>query len=261
MKILLKKKYREVLFILLTATSIISSNAQKRFEIKKINVWADFAFASPKDELKNYYGLGNAMQLYYGVDVPFAFFQYSKKSNLGLSVAGFLDHEKGNFSSGNYTTDGLDAKLTSVGIRVRPLANMAIYAPKGNVTKGYMVTETLHKVEGRDEFGNRNYREYTTTERTPIWSDEGAKLLVTMFLSGLYFDYGITHAALIEKPTPDVFRTATMFSYGCAPALVVGQKTTFYIDFGIRKYSWTNSLNTKSSISSFHCGFGLGFNL
>ncbi|OIR06948.1 hypothetical protein GALL_108540 [mine drainage metagenome] len=238
-----------------------TTKAQTYFGIKKINVWADFAFAKPKDELKNYYGLGNAMQLYYGVDVPFAFFQYNKKSNTGLSIAGFLDHEKGNFSSGNYATDGLDAKLTSVGVRVRPFANMAIYAPKGNVTKGYMVTETLHKVEGRDEFGKKNYREYTTTERMPIWGDEGAKLLFTMFLSGLYFDYGVTHAALIEKPTPDVFRTATMFSYGWAPAIGVGQKTTFYIDFGIRKYSWTNGLNTKSSIGSFHCGFGLGFRL
>lgn len=257
-KITVKIYYFILLMVSLTANLV---NAQNFIGFKKVNVWVDFAFASPKNELKNYYGLGNAMQLYYGVDAPFAFLKYNKKNNLGLSIAGFLDHEKANFTDNSYNTDGLNAKLISIGIRVRPLANMAIYAPKGNVINGYMVTETLHKVTGQDEFGNKNYREYTTTEKTPIWSDEGAKLIVTMFFSGLYFDYGITHAALIEKPTPDVMRTATMFSYGTAPAIVIGNKTTFYLDFGIRKYSWTNSMHTKSSIGSFHCGFGLGFKL
>jgi hypothetical protein len=87
------------------------------------------------------------------------------------------------------------------------------------------------------------------------------KTLVYMFLSGLYFDYGFAKAALIEPPTPTVNRTPNFWGWGCAPAIVVGRKTTFYIDLGWRKYWWANSFNTKSSISSFHCGFGLGFRL
>lgn len=232
MKNLSVSSYRQLFLSMLCMILITNTDAQSKIGIKKINVWADFAFASPKNELKNYYGLGNAMQLYYGVDVPFAFVQYNKKTNLGLSIAGFLDHEKANFSSNNFTTDGLDAKLTSVGVRVRPLANMTIHTHKGNVEPTQLNVEVA-------ELSN----------------------IFTKVLSGLYFDFGATHAALIEKPTPDVFRTATMFSYGCAPALAIGKKTTFYIDLGIRKYSWTNSLNTKSSIGSFHAGFGLGFNL
>jgi hypothetical protein len=239
----------------------IDSQAQVEFGLKKLNVWTELAFASPKQEMKNSYSYGEPMKLYLGADLPFAFLQYSKKRNTGLSVGAFLDHEKANFTDDSYATDGLNAKMTSVGVRVRPFGNMAIYQPKGSVTRGQLTTITTHKVTGTDEFGNRKYSEYTTTESTPLWSDEGAKLLVTMFLSGLYFDYGVSHLALIEPPTPDVKRTAVVYSYGCAPSLAVGRKLTFFMDFSIRKYQWTNKMNTTSGIKSFHTGFGLGFNL
>lgn len=239
----------------------VNSQAQVGFGFKKLNVWTEFAFATPKQEMKNFYSFGDPMKIYYGADLPFAFLQYSKKRNTGLSIGAFLDHEKANFTDESYVTDGLDAKMTSVGVRVRPFGNMAIYQPKGSVTNGQLTTITTHKVKGTDEFGNATYREYITTESTPLWSEEGAKLLVTMFLSGLYFDYGVSHLALIEPPTPDVKRTAVVYSYGCAPSLVVGRKVTFFIDLSIRKYQWTNKMNTTSAIKSFHTGFGLGFNL
>jgi hypothetical protein len=239
----------------------VNSQAQVEFGLKKLNIWTEFAFASPKQEMKNFYSYGDPMKLYLGADLPFAFLKYSKKGNTGLSIGAFLDHEKANFTDDSYATDGLDAKMNSIGVRVRPFGNMAIYQPKGSVTNGQMTTITTHKVTGTDEFGNATYREYTTTESTPLWSEEGAKLLVTMFLSGLYFDYGVSHLALIEPPTPNVKRTALVYSYGCAPSLAVGRKVTFFMDLSIRKYQWTNKMNTTSEIKSFHTGFGLGFNL
>lgn len=252
-----------ILKFMLTVCILYSVDAQAQVEIgfKKLNVWTEFAFATPKQEMKNYYSFGDPMKLYLGADLPFAFLKYSKKGNTGLSVGAFLDHEKANFTDESYATDGLDAKMTSVGVRVRPLGNMAIYQPKGSVTNGQLTTITTHKVTSTDGSGNATYREYTTTESTPLWTDEGAKLLVTMFLSGLYFDYGVSHLALIQPPLPDVKRTARVFSYGCAPSLAVGRKVTFFMDLSIRKYQWTNKMKTTSEIKSFHTGFGLGFHL
>ncbi len=237
----------------------VNTQAQVEFGLKKLNIWTEFAFASPQKEMKNYYSLGDPMKLYLGADMPFAFLKYSKKHNTGLSLAAVIDHEKSNFENSAYNP--LNAKITTVGLRIRPFGNMAIYQPKGPVTNGEITTITTHKDYGKDEFGVSTIHEYTTTESTPVWSDEGARLIVSMFLSGLYFDYGVSHLALIEPPSPDVKRTAVALSYGCAPSLVVGRKLTFFMDFSIRKYQWTNSLNTTSVIKSFHTGLGFGFNL
>ncbi|MDD5150504.1 MAG: hypothetical protein PHC28_08485 [Flavobacterium sp.] len=238
-----------------------SAKSQIQFGLKKVNVFTDISYSSPEKEMKNFYTLGDLMKFYIGAEVPFLAANYSKKSTTGLSVAALLDHEIANFSSNNYLSEGLNAKMTSLGIRVRPFANMAVYSPKGKIVDGYYIEEITHKVKGTDEFGNSKYSEYTTTESTPIWSDEGAKLLVTMFLSGLYFDYGKTNLDLIEHPFNDVNRTATMYSYGCSPSLGTGGKVTMFIDLGIRHYKWINSLNTTSGIKTWHIGFGVGFNL
>lgn len=246
-------------FLFICLLTSLSVQSQVQFGLKKVNVFADISYSSPEKELKNYYSLGDLMKGYVGVEVPFFVANYSKKSTMCLSVAALLDHEKANFAS--ITSDGLDAKMTSYGVRVRPFANMAVYAPTGKVINGYYVKETTHKVTGNDEFGNSKYSEYTTTENIPVWSEEGAKLIMTMFLSGLYFDYGKTNMMLIEAPYPDVSRTATMYSYGCSPSLGTGGKITMYMDLGIRHYKWTNSMNTTSGIKSWHIGFGVGFNI
>lgn len=247
------------LFICLLVS--LSVQSQVQFGLKKVNIFTDISYSSPEKELKNYYSLGDLMKIYVGAEVPFLAVNYSKKSTMCLSVAALLDHEKANFTSGDYSTDGLDAKMTSYGVRVRPFANMAVYAPTGKVIDGYYVKETTHKVTGTDEFGNSKYSEYTTTENIPVWSEGGAKLIVTMFLSGLYFDYGKTNMTLIEPPYQDVSRNATMYSYGCSPSLGTGGKITMYMDLGIRHYKWTNSMNTTSGIKSWHIGFGVGFNI
>jgi len=237
----------------------VNSEAQAEFGFKKINVWTEIGFASPKQELKNSYSLGDPMKLYLGADLPFAFLKYTKKHNTGLSVAALLDHEKANFENSSY--DPLNAKITSVGLRMRPFGNMAVYQPQGPVTNGEMTTITTHKDYGRDEFGAPTYHEYTTTESVPIWSDEGAKTIVSMILSGLYFDFGTSYVALIEPPAPKVNRIALMYAVGCAPTISIGRKINFFVDISVRNYKWTNKMNTTSAIYSLHTGFGLGFNL
>jgi hypothetical protein len=95
----------------------------------------------------------------------------------------------------------------------------------------------------------------------PIWSEDGAKLLVTMFLSGLYFDYGKANVTLIEPPYQDVGISGTMYSYGYSPSLGTGGKITIYMNLGIRHYKWTNDMNTTSGIKTWYIGFGIGFNI
>lgn len=269
------KPLKTILFqitILISLSAFISNsaNAQVLFGIKKINVYADFAFAKPKDALVSPggYGLGNAMQLYYGAEVPFALVRYNKKSNMHLSFAVTLDHEKANFSTSNISSDALDAKLTAFGFRVRPFEGMGMFDVKESDLhdgKDYTTTEK-HVSQDGQRIQLNNGRAVTATEWTETtthhsWSTAETKGLVYMFLSGLYFDYGFAKAALIEPPTPNVNRTPSYWGVGCAPAIVIGQKTSFYLDFGLRNYSWTNGLNTTSSIKSFRCGFGLGFAL
>lgn len=249
------------LFLLICLLVSFSTQSQVQFGIKKVNIFTDISYSSPEKEFKNYYSLGDLMKIYVGAEVPFLAVNYNKKSTMCFSVAALLDHENANFASGNYTTDGLDAKMTSYGFRVRPFANMAVYAPTGKVVDGYYVKETTHKVTGTDEFGNSKYSEYTTTESLPVWSEGGTKLLVTMFLSGLYFDYGKSNMTFIESPYQDVSRNAVMYSYGCSPSLGTGGKITMYMDLGIRHYKWTNSMNTSSGIKSWHIGLGVGFNI
>lgn len=256
--------------IALIVASSNTANAQVLLGIKKINVFTDLAFAQPKDALVSPggYGLGNAMQLYYGVEVPFALIRYNKKSNMHLSIAATLDHEKANFSSSNIATDGLDAKLTAFGLRVRLFEGMGMFDVKESDFhdgKNYTTTEKHVSQEGqRLELNNGRAvtaTEWTETTTHHAWSTAETKGIVYMFLSGLYVDYGFAKAALIEPPTPNVNRTPSYWGLGCAPAIVIGKKTSFYLDFGWRKYGWTNSLNTTSSIKSFRCGFGLGFAL
>jgi hypothetical protein len=146
MKKLKPTLYQSFVLIIFCLTVWNTSTAQAYFGIKKINVFADFAFAKPKDALvtPGGYGLGNAMQLYYGVEAPFAYIGYGKKSSMGISIAGFLDHEKANFSTSNYLTDALEVKITSFGARVRPFAGMKMFGVKESDFrdgKNYTTTE------------------------------------------------------------------------------------------------------------------------
>lgn len=216
------------LFICLLAT--FSAQAQIQIGFKKVNIFANISLSSPEKELENYYSDGDLLKFYVGAEVPFVAANYSKKSAMGFSVAALLDHETANFTSGNYSTDGLDAKMTSIGVRVRP-------------------------------FDISELSEYTRTVDSPDWSeDEEANFFIAMVLSGLYFDYGKTNMSFIEPPLPNKSRTATMYSYGLSPGFTVN-KITWYMDIGIRHYKWTNSLNTTSGIKAWHIGFGVGFNI
>lgn len=247
-----------------------SAKSQVHIGIQKINVFADFAFAEPKNALVNPggYGLGNVMQIYYGAEIPFAFLKYDKKSNMHLSIAATIDHEKANFSTSNILTDGLDAKLTSFGFRVRPFSGMGMFnVSESDYRNGrdYTTTEK-HVSQDGQRIQLKNGQNVTATEWTETsshhsWSTAESKGIVYLVLSGLYFDYGFAKAALIEPPTPNVNRNPSYWGWGIAPSIVPGKKTSFFIDLGWRNYSWTNSLNTKSSIKSFRCGFGLGFTL
>jgi hypothetical protein len=260
-------------FVLMLVMGVSISNtvkAQLHFGIKKINVFADFAFAEPKSALVNPggYGLGNAMQLYYGAEVPFTYLKYSKKSSMHLSIAATVDHEKANFSTSNYLTDGLDVKLTSFGLRARPFSGMGMFqVSESDLHDGKDFTTTeKHVSQDGERIELKNGQAVTATEWTETkshhsWSTAESKGIVYMVLSGLYVDYGLSKASLIEPPTANVDRSPTYWGWGIAPSLVPGKKTSFYIDLGWRTYSWTNSLNTTSSIKSFRCGFGLGFAL
>lgn len=225
-----------LLSVLLSLAWVIPANAQSRIGIKKVHVWASLAFASPKDALKSSYSFGDAMQLYYGVDAPFAFLDYGKKQQHGAVIAAFLDHEKANFTDDALITDGLDAKFTSAGLRIYPFTTKHL--------------SSLADPDQVDESASRLGQDVSFLAKLGL-----------VILHSSYIDLGFAHAALIEKPTPDVIRTTTVFGYGLAPALAIGRKTSFHLDVGFRKYSWTNGLNTKSSVNSFRLGFGLGINL
>ena len=132
------------------------------------------------------------MKLYLGADLPVAFLNYEKKTTTGLSVSALLDHENWNFENNN-TYESLTAKIISYGVRVRPFANMAVYSPKGEVVNGNVVIVTHHKDYGKDSYGMSSIKEYDTTETYPKYTDEGAKAIVTLILSGLYFDFGASN--------------------------------------------------------------------
>lgn len=147
------------------------SHAQFHFGVKKMNVWTEIALESPSKELKNYYSDGEPMKLYLGADLPVAFLNYSKKSTTGLSIAGLLDRETGNFENSN-TYEALTAKIVSYAVRVRPFANMAVYCPKGEVVAGNVIIVTHHKDYGRDSYGRPNIKEYDTTETFTKYTKE-----------------------------------------------------------------------------------------
>lgn len=247
--------------VVLLLLNAFPMNAQVQLGIRKMNVFGQISYSSPTNELKNYYSLGDLMKFYIGAELPFLAANYGKNTTTGFSIAALVDHEKANFESGDYSTDGMDVKMTSFGFRIRPFANMAVYAPKGKIVNGNYVIITTHKGSGIDEHGNSIPTEYTTTQTLPIWSDEGAKLIVTMLLSGMYFDYGKSNMTFIEPPYSTVHRNATMYSYGCSPTIGAAKKINMYVDVGIRQYKWINSMGTTSGIKTWHIGFGIGFNL
>lgn len=236
------------------------SEAQLHFGVKKMNIWTEIALASPSKELKNYYSDGEPMKIYLGADLPVAFLNYGKKTTTGLSIAGLIDREVGNFEN-SFTYEALTAKIISYGVRVRPFANMAVYSPKGEVVAGNVVIVTHHKDYGKDSYGIPSIKEYDTTQTYTKLTEEGAKAYATLILSGLYFDFGASNISFTEPSTPNVNRSATMFSWGCAPAIAIGRKITMYVDVSVRNYKWTNSMGTTSGIKSVHTGFGIGFNL
>lgn len=222
--------------ILFSLALVIPAKTQTRIGVKKMHIWGSLAFAGPRDALQPVYSYGNAMQLYYGADLPFIFLDYGQKKQHGAVIAAFLDHEKGNFTNKAMFTDGLDAKFTSVGLRIHPFTSKRL----SSLSDPNQVNESASKIEQDLGFLGK---------------------LGLVILYNFYADLGYAHASLIEKPTPDVTRSATVFGYGFSPALAIGKKTSFHLDVGIRQYSWTNSLQTKSSVNSFRLGFGLGVNL
>ncbi len=69
--------------------------------------------------------------------------------------------------------------------------------------------------------------EWIETRSNHGWSTAESKGIVYMLVSGLYFDYGIAKASLIEPPTPTIERTASFWGWGFAALLVTGKKTLF----------------------------------
>lgn len=218
-----------ICFLLISSEAI---NAQSALGIRQVNIWGDLAFASPEKALKGPYSDGNAMQLYYGADIPFAFIEYNKKQNIGLSLAAFLGYEKANFS--NSVGDGLDVKLTSYGIRLKPFAQKNLDPKK---------LHTNLSGKGLDE------------DLVPTIN------LFKYIFTGLYIDFGMSSASLIEPPFANVQRNPKVSGYGLAPMVMIHDKIGIGMDLGIRKYNWTNASNTISSIKSIHMGFGLNIHL
>jgi len=241
-------KLLRVLLLSLVILISVPEYAQIGFGVKKVNLLLDFAFASPKDELKNSYSYGDPMHAYYSIDVPFFYLQFSKKLPLTFNIAGFIDHEKANFEDNNYITDGLTAHFTTLGLRIRPLTmgTDAVFSGRyyqdGDVVQGATSTDQANSIA--DSYNNKLL----------------ANQFVKMILDGIYFDFGVSNSLLVEPPGPNISRLSKVFGYGLSPTLG-GKRVTFSVDFGIRNYKWINSLKTISTVSTFHCGFGIGYTL
>jgi len=218
--------------------------AQIRSGIHGLTLITDLSFATPKNELANSYSLGEAMKFYLDGSLSVLQIGYGNNSPVSFNASAFLGHEKANFDAADYVSNGLDAKITSYGFRLKPFEvrnindvyNAHTYKD-GDALNGTTQTEAEHQ-------NNRVYH---------------AQLL-TMILGGLFFEVGSSSAKLIEEGYDDVKRHPFVIGYGLAPAIPLGSKTNFIFEFAFRKYNWINGMNTTSTISTFRTGIGLQFN-
>jgi len=99
----------------------LTTNAQIKFGIHNLTLITDLSFATPKNEMANYYSIGDAMKVYLDAGVSVVQVKYGKNSPFAFDVEAFLGHEKANFDPADYVSNGLDAKITSYGLRLKPL--------------------------------------------------------------------------------------------------------------------------------------------
>lgn len=98
-----------------------TANAQLHIGIHNLALTTDLSFATPKNEMANYYFIGDAMKLYLDAGISLVRIQYGKNSPASFDISLFLGHEKANFDPADYVSNGLDAKLTSYGVRLKPI--------------------------------------------------------------------------------------------------------------------------------------------
>lgn len=117
-----------------------SIHAQMKIVVKQINGFIDVTSSSPKDALVNpgNFSTGNAIQFYYGAELPFLYLRYGK-NNGQLIISVFMDHEKANFQ--DPIDNDLNAKLTSYGIRIHPFdGKKPKYDNDGNFLLAFIIS-------------------------------------------------------------------------------------------------------------------------
>lgn len=201
----------------------ISAQSQVRFGLQNFALLGDFTFPTPKNEMANYYSPGDPIKAYWEGSLSFAQIGYGQNNPFSLNTSVFIAYETANFGSKDFSTNGLDVKITSYGIRLRPL--------------------NIHKISDVS-YGAVNYSG-----------------MMEYIVDGLYLELGSSGATLVEPPLPNVSRTPTFIGCGIMPRIPMGNKMAMIIDIGWRKYSWINSLHTTSSIGVFRTGIGLAFEL
>jgi hypothetical protein len=99
----------------------LSAKAQVHPGVHALTLTTDLPFATPKNEMANYYSIGDAMKLYLDASISLVRIQYGKNSPVNFDASVFLGHEKANFDPADYVSNGLNARLTSYGFRLKPL--------------------------------------------------------------------------------------------------------------------------------------------
>lgn len=98
----------------------LTAKAQMHLGFHNLALTTDLSFATPKNEMANYYSIGDAMKLYLDAGLSLVRIQYGKNSPVSFDASAFLGHEKANFDPADYAGNGLNAKLTSYGVRLKP---------------------------------------------------------------------------------------------------------------------------------------------
>jgi len=113
---------KNMFFIALLAGMLTTNiaKAQLHIRINRLTLQTDLSFATPKNEMANYYAIGNVMKLYLDAGLSVVQIQYGKKSPVSFDISAFLGHENTNFDPEDYVSNGLDAKLTSYGVKLKP---------------------------------------------------------------------------------------------------------------------------------------------
>ncbi|MDD2797911.1 MAG: hypothetical protein PHV20_04895 [Bacteroidales bacterium] len=211
------------LLLFLAVLYSISAQSQVRLGLQNFALLGDLTFPTPKNELANFYSPGDPIKAYWEGSLSFAQIGYGQNSPFSLNASVLLAYETANFGSNDFSTDGLDAKIISHGVRLKPL--------------------NIHKI--------------SDVSFNPI----NFSGMMDYIVDGLYLELGSSSATLVEPPLPNVSRTPTFLGCGIMPRIPMGNKMAMIIDIGWRKYSWTNSLHTTSSIEVFRTGIGLAFEL